>query len=49
MKFLFELARFVYNRKKYWIVPVLIVLLCIGGLLVVTQGTSIAPFVYTIF
>jgi hypothetical protein len=49
MNFLIELARFIYSRKKYWIVPVLIILLCIGGLLVITQGTSVAPFIYTIF
>ena len=49
MKFIIELLRFVYNRKKYWIVPVLLILLIVGGLLVITQGTSIAPFVYTIF
>jgi len=49
MNFLFELVKFVYNRKKYWIVPVLIILLCLGGLLVISQGTSVAPFIYTIF
>jgi len=49
MSFLLEIVKFIYNRKKYWIVPVLIVLLCIGGLFVVTQGTSVAPFIYTIF
>ena len=49
MKFIIELLRFVYNRKKYWIVPILLILLIVGGLIVITQGTSIAPFVYTIF
>ncbi len=49
MKFIIELLRFVVNRKKYWIVPILLILLIVGGLIVITQGTSIAPFVYTIF
>ena len=49
MKFIIELLRFVVNRKKYWIVPILLILLIVGGLIVITHGTSIAPFVYTIF
>ena len=49
MSFLIELTKFVYRRKKYWLVPVLFILLCLGGLLVVSQGTSVAPFIYTIF
>ncbi len=49
MKFIIELLRFIHNRKKYWIVPILLILLIVGGLIVITQGTSIAPFVYTIF
>lgn len=49
MNFLFELAKFVYRRKKYWLAPVLFILLCLGGLFVVSQGTSVAPFIYTIF
>ncbi len=49
MKFIIELFRFISNRKKYWIVPILLILLIVGGLIVITQGTSIAPFVYTIF
>ena len=49
MNFIIELARFVYSRKKYWLVPILLILLTFGGLLVITQGTSVAPFIYTIF
>jgi len=49
MRFFFEIIRFILNRKKYWIAPVLIILFILGGLLVVSQGSSIAPFIYTIF
>lgn len=44
-----ELWKFVKVRKKYWLLPIIIVLLMIGGLLFATQGTVIAPFIYTIF
>ena len=36
-------------RKKYWLVPVLIMLLLVGGLVVLTQGSALAPFIYTLF
>jgi len=36
-------------RKKYWLLPVLVMMLIFGGLLVLTKGTAIAPFIYTIF
>ena len=36
MKFIIELLRFVYNRKKYWIVPILVILLILGGLIVIS-------------
>lgn len=49
MSFIIEIFRFILNRKKYWIAPVLIILLILGGLLVVSQGSSVAPFIYTIF
>lgn len=49
MSFIIEIFRFIFNRKKYWIAPVLIILLILGGLLVVSQGSSVAPFIYTIF
>tara|TARA_B100001057_G_scaffold397115_1_gene407126 strand:+ start:80 stop:229 length:150 start_codon:yes stop_codon:yes gene_type:complete len=49
MEFLKELTIFVLNRKKYWLIPVLLVLIIFGGLFVVTQGTAVAPFIYTIF
>jgi hypothetical protein len=36
-------------RKKYWLVPIVLVLLLIGGLLVLAQGSAVAPFIYTLF
>jgi len=49
MSFLREFLEFLMERKKYWLIPVLIVLLLFGGLIVLTQGSAIAPFIYTIF
>jgi hypothetical protein len=49
MEFLKEFWEFTRVRKKYWLLPILIILLIFGGLLVVTQGSAIAPFIYTIF
>jgi hypothetical protein len=36
-------------RKKYWLVPVMLVMLIVGGLLVLAKGSAIAPFIYTLF
>jgi hypothetical protein len=49
MEFLKELWRFLRARKKYWLLPILIVVGLFGGLIVLTQGTAIAPFIYTLF
>ena len=49
MNFLIELYKFIKVRKKYWLIPILIVLIVFGGLIVLTQGTAVAPFIYTIF
>jgi hypothetical protein len=49
MSFLAELWAFMRVRKKLWLAPVLIVLLLFGGLLVLAQGSAIAPFIYTLF
>ncbi len=40
---------FMRERKKFWILPIVVVLLLVGGLLVLTQGSVIAPFIYTLF
>jgi hypothetical protein len=44
-----EMWRFLRTRKKFWLLPILIVMLVFGGLLVFTQGSAIAPFIYTLF
>jgi hypothetical protein len=44
-----ELIIFLRARKKYWMVPALLVMALLGGLLVVAKGTAIAPFIYAIF
>ena len=49
MSFLSELWLFIKVRKKYWLLPILIVLVIFGGLIVLSQGSAIAPFIYTIF
>lgn len=49
MSFLKEFLRFLMERKKFWLVPILLFLLIFGVLFVVTQGTAVAPFIYTIF
>jgi hypothetical protein len=49
MGFLVQFWRFMRVRKKFWLLPILIVMLVFGGLLVLTKGSAIAPFIYTIF
>jgi hypothetical protein len=49
IEFLKEFWDFLKIRKKYWLLPILIILLFFGFLIVLTQGTVIAPFIYTIF
>jgi|TARA_B100001245_G_scaffold126463_1_gene93339 hypothetical protein len=49
MSFLREFLEFLIERKKYWLIPILIVLVLFGGLIVLSQGSAIAPFIYTIF
>ena len=49
MDFLIEFWEFLKVRKKYWLLPILLVLVSIGGLIVLSQGSAVAPFIYTIF
>jgi hypothetical protein len=49
MDFLREIWAFMRTRKKYWLLPVLTVMALMGGLLVLTQGSAVAPFIYTLF
>ena len=47
--FIAELWAFMRERKKFWLAPIVIVLLLLGSLIVLTQGSAIAPFIYTLF
>ena len=49
MDFLKEFVEFLKVRKKYWLLPILLVLVLFGGIIILSQGTAIAPFIYTIF
>lgn len=49
MSILIELWRFMAVRKKFWLLPILIMLALFGGVIVLTQGSAIAPFIYTLF
>lgn len=44
-----ELWAFMRERKKLWLLPIVVVLVLVGGLLVLAQGSALAPFIYTIF
>ena len=44
-----DLWAFMRVRKKYWLAPIIIVLLLLGALIVLTQGSAVAPFIYTLF
>lgn len=49
MSFLKEFWLFLRARKKYWLLPILVMLLLLGALIVMAQGSAIAPFIYTLF
>ncbi len=49
MEFLKEFMRFLSVRKKYWLLPIIIAIFLFGGLIILSQGTAVAPFIYTIF
>tara|TARA_B100001778_G_C18330198_1_gene512675 strand:+ start:340 stop:489 length:150 start_codon:yes stop_codon:yes gene_type:complete len=49
MSFLIEFWNFLKVRKKYWLLPILIVLVLFGGLIILAQGSAVGPFIYTIF
>lgn len=44
-----DLWAFMRVRKKYWLAPVILVMLLLGGLIVLSQGSAVAPFIYTLF
>ena len=49
LSFLIEFWDFLKERKKYWLLPIIIVLALFGALIVLSQGSAVAPFIYTIF
>ena len=48
-EFVLGLWAFMRERKKFWLLPIVVVLLLFGGLIVLTQGSAMAPFIYTLF
>tara|TARA_B100000780_G_C20903023_1_gene359422 strand:- start:91 stop:240 length:150 start_codon:yes stop_codon:yes gene_type:complete len=49
MSFIKEFCEFLIVRKKYWLFPILFFLVVFGGLIILSQGSALAPFIYTIF
>jgi hypothetical protein len=49
MSFLKDMVAFMLARKKFWLVPAMILMVIFGGLIVMTKGSVVAPFIYTLF
>ena len=49
MSFIKDLIGFILARKKFWLIPLLVVMAVFGGLVVLTKGSVVAPFIYTLF
>lgn len=49
MDFVIQMWRFLGARKKYWLLPIIVVTVALGGMLVLAQGSVVAPFIYTLF
>ncbi len=49
MMFLSEFWMFMRVRRKFWLMPIVVMMVVFGGLVVLTQGSAVAPFIYTIF
>ncbi|MDB9799593.1 DUF5989 family protein [Pelagibacteraceae bacterium] len=49
IEFFKEFWEFLIERKKYWLFPIILVLVIFGALIVLSQGSAVAPFIYTIF
>jgi hypothetical protein len=49
MEFLRDLWDFLRTRKKYWMIPLIIILILLGALIVLSTGSALAPFIYTLF
>ena len=49
MTFVMQMYRFLQSRRKLWLLPIIVMTVAIGGVLVLAQGSVIAPFIYTLF
>jgi hypothetical protein len=49
MSFVAELFEFLLARKKFWLMPIVVMMALFGGLIVLTKGSAVAPFIYTLF
>tara|TARA_B100001123_G_C14966499_1_gene889854 strand:+ start:578 stop:730 length:153 start_codon:yes stop_codon:yes gene_type:complete len=49
LSFIIEFFQFLKVRKKFWLLPIILVLVIFGGLIILAEGTAVAPFVYTLF
>jgi drug/metabolite transporter superfamily protein YnfA len=49
VSFLVEFWAFLRERKKFWLLPIIVIMLAVGSLLVLAQGSAIAPFIYALF
>ena len=49
MSFFAELWMFLKSRKKFWLLPIILIMFAFGGLIVLSQGSAVAPFIYTVF
>jgi hypothetical protein len=49
MDFVLQMWRFLGARRKYWLLPIILITVILGGLLVLAQGSVVAPFIYTLF
>ena len=49
MEFLKDFWEFIIVRKKYWLLPIILALLAVGSMIIVAEGTAVAPFIYAIF
>ena len=49
MSFLKDLWAYMRTRKKYWLIPIMLAMVVLGGLIVLAQGSAVAPFIYTLF
>jgi len=49
VSFIAELWEFLRSRKKFWLMPIVVMMVILGGLVILTKGSAVAPFIYTLF